>query len=141
MNKAGTKGTMDQATPASRPEGTRRPPGPVREQRNEANKLAGSRGLTGFAGSVACAHEDERALRKRRVNEKRGAGEREAEVDVVEEKERRERPKLIEDQEKRPDLEEFAVESRRVKEGGAEDKSAGGNEDGCTNDEQVEHRC
>ena len=98
-------------------------------------------GLAGLVRRVAGAHEDERALRKRRIDKERGAGEREAEVDVVEEKERRERPKLIEDQEKRPDLEEFAVESRRVKEGGAEDKSAGGNEDGCTNDEQVEHRC
>jgi hypothetical protein len=47
-------------------------------------------------GRVACAHEDERALRKWRVDEKRGAGKREAEVDVVEEKEGRERPKLVE---------------------------------------------
>ena len=46
----------------------------------------------GFAGGSACAHEDERALGKRRIDEKSGAGKRESEVDVVEEKEGRERP-------------------------------------------------
>ena len=80
-------------------------------------------------------------MRKRRVNEKRGAGEREPEVDVVEEKERREGPKLVKNKQKRPEPEKFAAESRRMKEGGAEDKGAGGNEGRGTNDEQVEHGC
>ena len=73
MIKTGTEGPRER--------GTKRP----RDRVNEANKSAQLAELAGFARCGARAHEDERALRKRRVDEKRGAGKREAEVDVVEE--------------------------------------------------------
>jgi len=47
-------------------------------------------------------------LSKGRIDEERRAGQRQPNIDVVQEKEGRERPQLIEDEQKRPNPEEFS---------------------------------
>jgi len=86
---------------------------------------------------AARAHENQRALGEGRVDEKRGAGERQAEIDVVQKQEGRERPKLIEEEQEGPEGEDFLAAARRVEEDCAEDEGADGDEDGGRNDEDT----
>ena len=45
--------------------------------------------------NAARAHENQRTLCKGRIDEKRGAGQRQSKIDVVQEQEGRKRPQLI----------------------------------------------
>ena len=65
---------------------------------------------------IACAHQHQRTLGKGRIDEQRGAGQRQAEVDVVQEQKGRERPEQIEGEQKRPYFEDFVARSGRMEE-------------------------
>jgi hypothetical protein len=90
------------------------------------------------AGGAAGAHEDERALGEGRVDEQGHAGQGKAEVDVVQQQKGRERPEDIEEEEKRPEAEEFLANSGSAEEDGAENEGADGNEDGGGDDQSHE---
>ncbi len=62
---------------------------------------------------------------------------------MVQQKEWRERPQLVEEEQKRPKREEFGPESRCLEQGGAEDEGSGGNENGSRDkkDAENERRC
>src|SRR5579863_2134452 len=97
---------------------------------------SGSRGR-GLPVGAARAHEHQRTLSKGRVDQKRHGGQRQPEVDVMEQQERREGPQHVEEQEKRPDGEEFLADRGRSKKHGAEHKGAHGDKDGGGGNEKT----
>ena len=72
--------------------------------------LLGSRRRDGATGT----HQDERALGEGRVDQDGGAGEREAEADVMQQQERRERPEDVGGEKEAPQLEELLADAGRV---------------------------
>ncbi len=94
-----------------------------------------------FSGSPASRlklHQHQRALHKRCVDEQRRAGERQAEVDVVQQEEGRERPEFVEREQERPEHEELFARARRMEEHRAKHKGADGNHDSGRRDEEQE---
>lgn len=83
----------------------------------------------------AGAHEDERPLGEGGVDEHCSAGEGEAEVDVMEEEKRRERPENVEGRNEGPELQKFAAGLRSAEGDSAKQEGAHGDECGGGGDE------